>query len=82
MERDMKYVTAIIGAILVFFGATIGMLFLPSLLIPKLFQTVPGLIAAYCVAIPLALVAAYFSFRATLKVYAKDKGSPSKSSHS
>jgi hypothetical protein len=69
----MKYVTASIGAIFIFFGASIGMLFFPSLMIPKLFETKPGIILAYCVAIPLALIAAYISFRATLKVYAKKK---------
>lgn len=67
----MKWITATIGAALVFVGATLALLLVPALVYPRLYESIPGLVAAYFVALPLGGLAAFHSFRATLAAHAK-----------
>ncbi len=67
----MKWVVATIGSAIVTFGALIAVLLLPILVAPGLFENPAGVIAGWVIAVPLALIAGFLSFRATLRQYAK-----------
>jgi hypothetical protein len=69
----MKYVTATLGSLFVAFGALVAILAVPVVVYPAIYHTITGLAIMYAVAIPLALLAGYLSFRATLKVYSTEQ---------
>lgn len=69
----MKWVTATVGALLVFVGATIMLLFVSSQFYPFLFDSVAEIVATFVVVIGLGAFAGYHSFRASLKVHDEAK---------
>jgi hypothetical protein len=72
LERTiMKWIVATIGALIVTLGAFLAVMMIPVVLFPAVYKSAAGLVAMYCVGIPLAIVAGAASFRATLKQYAK-----------
>jgi hypothetical protein len=69
----MKYVVASLGAVFIATGAMVGLLGVSALIFPAIYKTKTSLVVVYAVVIPLALLAAYGSFRGTLKVYSKNE---------
>lgn len=73
----MKWFTAIVGGLLVFFGATALLLIFATLLFPQLFTGPAGIASAFVVAITLGSFAGYHSFRASLKSHDESEASSS-----
>jgi hypothetical protein len=73
--NPIKYITAVLGAIIIFVGALGGILLFPVFVYPELYKSPIGIIAMYAIAIPSAITAAVLSVRGTLKQYA-DKDRP------
>jgi hypothetical protein len=67
----MKYVFATICAILIFVGALAGILFFSFKIYPAIYDSTAGLVSMYVLGVPLAILAAYSSFRATVRTYSK-----------
>jgi hypothetical protein len=67
----VKYVVAALGAILVFCGAFLAIMLLPVAFFPVIYQSLVGVVLMYVVSIPLSILAAYSSFRGTLRYYAR-----------
>jgi hypothetical protein len=71
VENGMKWVVASIGSLIVFIGAFLAIMLLPVAVIPAVYESIVGMVAMYVVGIPLAFTAGVFSFRATLRQYAR-----------
>jgi len=69
----VKWIIATVGALIVTVGAFIGLMLLPVVIYPAIYESVPGLITMYVVCIPLAIAAGVVSFRGTLRQYRIDR---------
>jgi hypothetical protein len=65
------YIVAAFGALIVLGGAFLGIMLIPAVLFPVIYESIGGLILMYVVGTPLAILAAVLSFRATLRVYSR-----------
>jgi hypothetical protein len=60
-----------LGALLVFFVICLGILLIPVVVFPSLYHSLVGVVMMYVLALPLSILAAISSFRATLRAYSK-----------
>jgi uncharacterized membrane protein YdfJ with MMPL/SSD domain len=70
----MKYVTASVGALIVFCGASAAIVLLPYLIVPDWYENMFVVVAIIGVAIVLAALSATLSFRATLRTHQNTGG--------
>jgi hypothetical protein len=77
-ETDSKsrplysYFVAAFGSLIVFVGAFMGIVMVPVVAFPVIYESAVGLVLMYVIGILLAIVASVLSFRATLRAYSKN----------
>lgn len=72
----MRWVVAAMGALIVTIGAFLAIMLIPVVAFPAVYHSTAGLVIMYAVGVPLAIIAGVFSFRATLRQYAKKPKTP------
>jgi preprotein translocase subunit SecY len=63
------YIVAALGALFVLGGAFLAIMLIPTVLFPAIYESIAGVVLMYVVGVPLAILAAALSFRATLRAY-------------
>lgn len=72
-----KWITAVVGSLIVMAGAFLGIMLVPVAIYPELYASMIGVVAMYVVGILVAIGAGVLSFRATLRQYESRRSSNS-----